>query len=207
MTAPTPDAALPNASHAARPDASRDLLLAALGTAAGETMLGDAWHGPAMLEAAARFDAAGASARPIPGAHTAWELLLHVAAWTREVARRLDGSVAALPAPGDFPPVPTGAGATGEAWTAAQDDARQAVAELLAQVAACEPTLVGRLHAPVPRPDDGTADGATADDALGVRHSYLGMLVGVAAHHAYHAGQLVLLHRALAAPHPTLPGA
>ncbi|HEU5170363.1 MAG TPA: hypothetical protein VFU46_07490 [Gemmatimonadales bacterium] len=34
-------------------------------------------------------------ARPIPGAHTIWELVLHVTGWRREVARRLDDVVGA----------------------------------------------------------------------------------------------------------------
>jgi hypothetical protein len=141
---------------------------AALARAVREAHAGDAWHGPAFAEALARFDAASAAARPIAGAHTAWEIALHATAWTREVARRLrPGAVAGEPEAGDWPPTPAGAAADEAAWAHARGDADRALDECL------------------------------ADAALGTRHSYGDMLAGLAAHLAYHAGQLVLLRRAL----------
>jgi hypothetical protein len=70
--------------------------------------------------------------------------------------------------------------------TGRSDECLAAIAEHLAHA----PT---RLEAAVPRPENS----ALSDAALGTRHSYGDTLVGLAAHLAYHAGQLVLLRRAL----------
>jgi len=55
------------------------------------TFNGPAWHGPALLELLADVNAGKAAARPIAGAHSIWELVLHIAAWDKAVARRLAG--------------------------------------------------------------------------------------------------------------------
>ena len=39
---------------------------------------GEAWHGPSLLEALAGVSAEQAAARPIAGAHSIWELVLHL---------------------------------------------------------------------------------------------------------------------------------
>jgi hypothetical protein len=39
---------------------------------------GGAWHGPALLELLADVDATTAAAHPVPGAHSIWELVLHI---------------------------------------------------------------------------------------------------------------------------------
>jgi uncharacterized damage-inducible protein DinB len=154
---------------------------------------GEAWHGPALADALAELAAPDAARRPIVGAHTPWELLLHLTAWTREVTRRLHGAAPALPEDGDWPAVPALEGAPqARAWTearAALDDARDA---LLAAVEALDPARLDDTFVPPQVPGDGPTDAA-----LGTRHSVHGMLVGLAEHNAYHGGQLVLLRRAL----------
>ena len=40
---------------------------------------GGAWHGPALREALAGVTAEQATMRPVPGAHSIWELVLHLA--------------------------------------------------------------------------------------------------------------------------------
>ena len=155
---------------------------------------GEAWHGPALAEALAGLDAGDAGRRPIPGAHSPWELLLHLTAWTHEVTRRLHGAVPALPPEGDWPAVPE---LTGAARAGAWDDARSALDAardaLLVAVAALDPT---RLDERLPPP---VGDEQGSDAALGVRHTVHGMVVGLAEHNAYHGGQLVLLRRAIEA--------
>ncbi|HZF67472.1 MAG TPA: DinB family protein [Gemmatirosa sp.] len=169
---------------------------AALARAVREAHAGDAWHGPALAEALAGFDAASAAARPIAGAHSAWELALHATAWTREVARRLRPDVlAGEPEAGDWPPAPEGAAADEAAWARTRADADRALDECLAAIAEHLAGAPHRLDAIVPRADG--ADAALSDAALGTRHTYGDMLAGLAAHLAYHAGQLVLLRRAL----------
>jgi uncharacterized damage-inducible protein DinB len=57
------------------------------------SIAGTAWHGPAVMELLADIDAAKAAARRIAGAHSIWELSLHIAAWNKAAVRRLSGDV------------------------------------------------------------------------------------------------------------------
>ena len=58
-----------------------------------------------MLESIAGVDAAKAAAQPIAGAHSIWELVLHIAAWDKAVARRLGGDPGAVSDEENFPVV------------------------------------------------------------------------------------------------------
>jgi uncharacterized damage-inducible protein DinB len=153
---------------------------------------GEAWHGPALAEALAGLDARDAVRRPIANAHSPWELLLHVTAWTHEVTRRLHGAAPALPPAGDWPAVPdlTGAERT-RAWSEARTALDTARGALLTAVAAFDPARLDERLPPT------ASDDQDSDAALGVRHTFHGMLVGLAEHNAYHGGQLVLLRRAI----------
>jgi hypothetical protein len=82
---------------------------------------GDPWHGPSLAKLLSDVDASSASARPIAGVRSIWEIVLHLTAWTREVARRLDGHPPAPPAGGEWPdPGET----TAPAWDAARAPGR-----------------------------------------------------------------------------------
>src|ERR1700737_1657801 len=50
---------------------------------------GPAWHGPALRELLAEVTEDQASHRPVPGAHSIQELVLHIAAWMRIARERL----------------------------------------------------------------------------------------------------------------------
>jgi uncharacterized damage-inducible protein DinB len=142
---------------------------------------GGAWHGPSLAESLAGVDVHAARARPIADGHTIWELTHHVAAWTREVARRLEGAALAMPAEGDWP---SPAGATdAAAWDALR-------AEL---VAARDAVLAALGTFPAARLDARVSDGGAP--ALGATATWGQMIVGLAEHNAYHGGQIVLLRR------------
>src|SRR5919201_2389864 len=66
---------------------------------------GEAWHGPSLRELLADVTAAKASAKPVRGAHSIWEIVLHIAAWERAVLRRLGGEPTSLSTEEDWPPV------------------------------------------------------------------------------------------------------
>src|ERR1700756_3034247 len=57
---------------------------------------GEAWHGPALMEVLEGIDAETAAERPIPGAHSIWELVVHITAWEEVVARRIQGQAATV---------------------------------------------------------------------------------------------------------------
>lgn len=142
---------------------------------------GDPWHGSPLAAILSGVAAEAALARPIPAAHSIWEITLHLTGWTREVARRARGASAALPAEGDWP-------AVGKTSPAAWTEARRALAaahrDLLAAVRELPP---GRLVELV---------GDTRDAPLGSGVSVAVTLHGLVQHHAYHAGQIALLSKA-----------
>jgi uncharacterized damage-inducible protein DinB len=123
-----------------------------------------------------------AACRPVASAHTIWELVLHLTAWTGEVRRRLGGGEPGEPAEGDWPAPP--AVPTSAAWAAARAALAAAHAALRADV-----VHVGdaRLDQPV---------GSTRDRPLGGGVPYGVMLHGLAQHDAYHGGQIALLKKA-----------
>ena len=126
---------------------------------------GNPWHGSSASAILAGVTAAGAAARPIPSAHTIWELTLHMAAWAGEATRRLGGAEAAEPADGDWPAMPPDP--TDAAWTDAKLRLAEAHAELTGTVAA--------------RAELSDLEAYTVN--------------GLLQHHAYHAGQVGLLRK------------
>ena len=139
---------------------------------------GDPWHGPSVVAALAGIDAGVAQSRPLAGRHSIRELVLHLTAWTREVERRLDGLAPGEPRDGDWPDV----GGTSDAdWKAAQRALADAHRSLTANVAGQSDD---RWPIPV---------GDTRSAPLGTGVTFGEMIVGLATHHAYHAGQITLM--------------
>jgi uncharacterized damage-inducible protein DinB len=143
---------------------------------------GDAWHGPSLMATLDGVSPEQAAAHPVPGAHSIWEIVLHVAAWRGEVRKRLEGRMATLPDEGDWPAVPEPTAAN---WQAALERLRQSHEDL---VGALRRFDAARL---IENVDD------DRDPALGVGVSYYVMLHGLVQHDLYHAGQIRLLARAL----------
>jgi uncharacterized damage-inducible protein DinB len=79
---------------------------------------GEAWHGPAVLEILADISFEAAVAHPIPGAHSIWEIVLHLAATYRLVLQRIQGRSGSLSAEQDWPAV---AAPEAERWHEAVD--------------------------------------------------------------------------------------
>src|SRR5260370_363081 len=63
---------------------------------------GDPWHGPSTVALLAGVTAEEAAAHPVAGAHSIWELVLHMTAWQNEVRKRLAGKPATFPSEGDW---------------------------------------------------------------------------------------------------------
>ncbi len=137
---------------------------------------GEAWHGDSLFEILEGVTAARAAARPIAGAHTIWELVLHVAAWDGAVLRRLGGAAVELSDAENFPPVRD---ASAAGWRAALAQVRRGHAELVAAVASLPDS---RLDDMVPGKE-------------GAHYTFYYMLHGVVQHELYHAGQIALLKK------------
>jgi uncharacterized damage-inducible protein DinB len=144
---------------------------------------GDAWHGPSVRAALEGVDARMATTRLAPSAHTICELVLHMTAWTREVARRLALGVAQEPEAGDWPAGNPANDAEWKAIVAAFD-------------AANEETLSAMAHLNEAVLDERIGD--VRDPALGSGVTGYVTLHGLVQHHAYHTGQISLLKKAIA---------
>ncbi len=142
---------------------------------------GDPWHGPPVMASLDGIDAVHASAHPLAGTHSIWEIAQHVIAWRREVAARLRGKPPSTPSPGDWPAPGTGAPAWAETKAALDASHR----ELMAAVADLGDAA---LEHPV---------GQSRDAAVGAGVSVAILLHGMVQHDAYHAGQMSMLGKAL----------
>lgn len=140
---------------------------------------GSPWHGPSRRALLDGVDSAMAAARPVAGAHSIWELVLHMTAWTREVVRRIRSGVAEEPEMGDWPPVR----ATDDAaWRVARESLDAVHADLVAAVL----DLPGHLLSERVR-DDRPGEAGT----FSIRETIMGALQ----HDAYHCGQIALLKK------------
>jgi uncharacterized damage-inducible protein DinB len=142
---------------------------------------GDPWHGSSITSVLEGVDADVASRRSIPSGHTIWELVLHMAVWTREVASRVGGADAKSP-PEDWPAPRFGGGEP--AWQAAKEDLAEAQEELERAVDALKPEDLMRWI------------GDQRDPSLGTGLPVGTVIRGLMQHHAYHEGQIALLKRA-----------
>lgn len=135
---------------------------------------GEAWYGPPIRDVLARVSANQADARPIHGAHSIWEILLHMTAWEGVVLRRLEGWSGKLPDEEDWPVPP-------DADDAAWQEARDRFAE-----------QNRRLQEAVVALTDARLD----NTAPGTEYTFYFLMHGLIQHDLYHTGQIVLLERA-----------
>jgi len=135
---------------------------------------GSAWHGPALVELLKDVDATTAAAKPLPGVHSIWELVLHVSAWDGVGFERLAGHKCQPSGAQNFPPVPQ---PTEREWRQAVKLARGKHDSLVSTVA-------------------GLSDQRLRETVPGKRYDFYHMLQGIAQHELYHAGQIAILKKA-----------
>jgi uncharacterized damage-inducible protein DinB len=132
---------------------------------------GPAWHGPALMELLDGITQGQAAARPLPNAHSIWELVLHIAAWVRVARERLSATENRDPSPEENWPAATGA------WTDALRSLEQEQRDLEQAILAF--------------PDDRLNDPAPGTEP----QTFYIMLHGAIQHVAYHAGQIAILKK------------
>ena len=136
---------------------------------------GNAWHGPAVRELLAGVTAAQAAGRPLPNAHSIWEIALHIATWERVVRQRMQGeTIVDLPPEQDWPPVRD---ASEAAWRRAIEELERANHDLRETIAQANEA---RLN----------------ETVAGKDHTVYVMLHGLIQHDLYHAGQIAILKKA-----------
>jgi uncharacterized damage-inducible protein DinB len=146
------------------------------------TFSGDAWHGPSVKALLEGIDAESAAAHPISGAHSIGELVGHIAFWQDVVRRRLAGETVVGSAVGDVDgvaerdnfPQPSGR----DAWAAAVrrlDETHRSLRDAVARL----------------------SDARLSEGVVGKEYTAYVMLHGIIQHDLYHAGQIVMLKKAL----------
>jgi uncharacterized damage-inducible protein DinB len=139
------------------------------------TVTGPMWHGPALAEVLQGVTPERAAARPVGGAHTIWEIVLHVTAWAEIARARLNGERIGDPsAAEDWPPVLETAAAD---WQRALDALGASHRRLAADARKLDET---RLD----------------ENMKGLEYSTATLLHGVVEHGTYHGGQIALLKKA-----------
>jgi len=137
------------------------------------SFFGGAWHGPSVKAAVAGVTAETARARPIEGAHSIWEITAHLRAWIEEVDTTVRGKAyAGLEADRDWPPVR----GTSAEWEQCLVGLERAAVSLEESIGNCP---AEKLHE-------------------GKRSPYE-IAQGILQHNGYHAGQIVLLRKVIAA--------
>jgi uncharacterized damage-inducible protein DinB len=135
---------------------------------------GEAWHGPAVQEILQGVTAQQAVAHAFAGAHSIWEIVLHIAAWERACKRRVAGDRAQLSEAEDWPAVTA---MDEQAWEQTREALRESHEEL------CD--AVSRL-------DESRLDQPIIEDMSSVYVT----LHGIVQHTLYHAGQIAILKKA-----------
>src|SRR5215216_1681753 len=135
---------------------------------------GEAWHGPSLKEILKDVTAQQAARQPIAGAHSIWEIVLHIAAWEAAVRSRLEGDYVLEPAEGDWPAVDDKGEAAWRETLARLENNHMKLREAVSAFAN------ERLFEPL---------------AEGKPSAYF-TLHGLIQHDLYHAGQITLLKKA-----------
>lgn len=138
---------------------------------------GEAWHGRAVAEILQDVTAQQAAAHPLDGAHSIWELALHIAAWQRAGSGRLAGDRAQLSDAENFPAVTD---TNEQAWEETKQALRQSYEELSEAISRLDES---QLDQPIIK---------------GMSSVYV-TLHGIVQHTLYHAGQIAILKKAVCA--------
>ncbi len=141
---------------------------------------GDAWLGEPVLQIVNGISAHKAFQHPIPGAHSIWEIVLHITAWEGEALRRLQTGILQMPEEGD--------------WNVVEDPSAEAWAKTLERFI----LVHNMLDAAIASLSDGDllrTLGGTRKRELGSGVSIYVLLHGIIQHSLYHAGQIALLKK------------
>jgi uncharacterized damage-inducible protein DinB len=137
---------------------------------------GEAWHGPDLTQLLNGVSSEDASKHPVPGAHSIWELVNHIAAWNTIVQQKSKGEPVNVTTELDWPPV----------WEVSEVAWKRSLATL------AENRTRLRNYLKTVR-DDQLDEGVLREN-----YSQYVLLHGSVQHDLYHAGQIAVLKRALA---------
>ena len=136
-----------------------------------------AWPGVSVRDLLRSLSPAEAAAHPVPSAHSAWEIALHLAFWHDVIRRRLGGEAIDYTNDEDWPKPESPTEAN---WQAVLEELDRTHGTLLDTVRRLKPDKLDEM---VP----------------GKPFNVYFMLHGIPQHDLYHGGQVMLLRKALAA--------
>jgi uncharacterized damage-inducible protein DinB len=139
------------------------------------TVAGPMWHGPALNEVTDGVTAEIAAAHLLAGAHSIWELVLHVTVWADIARARVKGERIGDPTPAED--WPTVGDATDAAWTSAVERMQESYRALAADVKQLD-------------------DSRLSEQIAGLDYTVSNLLHGVIEHGTYHGGQIAVLKKA-----------
>ncbi len=137
-----------------------------------------AWHGPNLKGSIRGLSAGQAAWRPAPRRHSIAEQVIHAAYWKYAVRRRLRGDArGSFPLKGSnwFPVLESLSTADWKNYVALLDSEHRALRQAIVEMPA------ERLHTLAPGGNG--------------KVTYIAIVMGIAAHDVYHAGQIQLLKR------------
>lgn len=136
---------------------------------------GKAWHGPSVMELLNDINAEKAAAHPVGGAHSIWEIVLHINTWERIARRRIEEWT-----PIEVPPE--------EDWPVVNDTTEHAWKNTVNALKLNHEVLRGLVK---------ELDESRLEEIVpGTQYSVYFLLHGVIQHDLYHAGQIALLKKA-----------
>ena len=144
---------------------------------------GNAWHGPALREILEGVTPAQAAARPITDAHTIWEIVLHIVAWENATRKTLGGAPLHVDDKDNFPTLTDTSEAAWQHTLTTLHESHHALREAITQLAEESLDNTEVLDSTVP----------------GRPYPLYKLLYGIIEHTLYHAGQIILLKKALRA--------
>ncbi len=139
---------------------------------------GAAWHGPNLEEILRGVNADMAAQYPIEGAHSIWELVLHIIAWREFGIKMLEGEGTYDPDKDmrlNFPPTPS---VNAKNWQQTLAQLKESSVRLSEKIASYDDE---KLKEKVPSRT----------------YDFYKLMHGIVQHDLYHAGQLILLKKML----------
>lgn len=149
-----------------------------LQTGIGSIQNGPAWHGPSLNELLLDVDEKMASAHPIAGCHSIWELVLHLIAWRTFCLKKIQQDAEfdiVVSGPVDWPTVPE---PSIENWNEAKLSLQASMDMLLAEL---EKLKITQLN----------------DQVLGRKYPLYVVILGITQHDTWHGGQMALLKKVM----------
>lgn len=137
---------------------------------------GKAWHGDSLRELLTDVKASQAHARPLPKAHSIWEIVLHIGVWEQAAAGAIDGTpMPAFPWPKELD------------WASVTDTSENSWQKTLDQLFATNQKLCQKIER--------FGDERLQNIVPGRKYDFYYLFHGITQHSLYHAGQIALLKK------------